>query len=121
VERHSAPQSGRIIWTGSQDASPAGWSSADFKRDLLSGAVFCGAVEEFHIRALRLGPASQLPYSESASGRLATFLVTFDDRSTLGQATIVKKNLLMPAATNFDGVLHNSLQLFPAQGFAKKS
>jgi hypothetical protein len=67
-------------WTGSQNPSLAGWcnrAAADLKRDLLSEAAFCG-VEEYHIRALRLGPAGQLPYSGGASGSLATI----DDGST---------------------------------------
>ena len=49
------------IWTGGQDTSPAGWvdqAGADDKRSLFIEGAFCG-VEECHIRALPLGPASQ--------------------------------------------------------------
>jgi hypothetical protein len=41
------------------------------KRNLLSEAAFRG-VEECRVCALRNGPADELPYSGSASGRLTT-------------------------------------------------
>jgi hypothetical protein len=62
------------IWTGSQNAILAGRvdeQSADFERDLLLEAVF-SEVEEYHIRALRVGPTGHLRCWEIGSGRLTT-------------------------------------------------
>ena len=47
------------------------------KRNLLSEAAF-RSIEEYRVRALPNGPADELPYSGSASDRLATI----DDGST---------------------------------------
>ena len=68
------------IWTGSQNTSPPGWvdpKGADVERNLLIEGAFSG-VEECPLRALQFGPSSQLSYSGSALGSLATI----DDGST---------------------------------------
>ena len=72
--------SGIEIWTRSQDPSYASWSdptTTDVKGNLLFEDGFSG-VEQYPIRALRLGPVRQRRCLANASGGLATL----DDGST---------------------------------------